>query len=107
MGKPSLPSRSRSIVRRTMRSANKRLNRAMLAVSALILLAIVGVSYREWRQFTDANADAVRSTEIRESVDRLLSSLVDAETGQRGFLLTGAERYLEPYNLAIGVLQVE
>src|SRR5438067_1328531 len=90
-----------------MPSAGNRLNRAMLPVSALILLAIVGVSYREWRQFTAANADAARSTEIRERVDRLLSSLLDAETGQRGFLLTGAEQYLEPYNRATSVIPVE
>src|SRR5260370_41555621 len=30
-------------------------------------------------------------------LDDVLSNLRDAETGQRGFLLTGDERYLEPY----------
>jgi len=28
-------------------------------------------------------------------------TLLDAETGQRGFLLTGDERYLEPYTHAL------
>src|SRR5437773_7812262 len=107
MAKLPVPLRNRSTARRTMRSAGKRLNTAMLGVSAVILLAIVGASYREWRQFTAANDEAARSTEIRESVDRLLSSLLDAETGQRGFLLTGADRYLEPYNRAISVIPVE
>lgn len=32
---------------------------------------------------------------------RLLSVLVDAETGQRGFLLTCKDQYLEPYNHAV------
>ena len=32
-------------------------------------------------------------------------SLKDAETGQRGFVLTGEERYLEPYHAAIGEIQ--
>src|SRR5438552_6628 len=90
-----------------MRSAGKRQNTAMLGVSALLLLGIVGMSYRQWRQFSAANANAARSTQIRESADRLLSSLLDAETGQRGFLLTGAERYLEPYNRATSVIPVE
>ena len=30
--------------------------------------------------------------------------MVDAETGQRGFIVTGEEKYLEPYAQAINVL---
>src|SRR5262245_47743334 len=30
-------------------------------------------------------------------LEEVLSNLRDAETGQRGYLLTGDERYLEPY----------
>ena len=30
--------------------------------------------------------------------ERLLSSLKDVETGQRGFIITGKEQYLEPYH---------
>lgn len=78
-----------------------------LGMAALILLAIVGFSFREWRQYAAGNADAVRSTGIRESAARLLTGLLDAETGQRGFLLTGADRYLEPYNRAIQSIPTE
>jgi len=35
------------------------------------------------------------------SLERLSSTLIDAETGQRGYLLTGEERYLEPYHQAL------
>src|SRR5438034_2057181 len=73
----------------------------MLCLSALILLAIVGFSYRQWRQYSAANADAAHSTEIREAAGAVLSSMLDAETSQRGFLLTSADRYLEPYNRAV------
>src|SRR5579862_6865153 len=72
-----------------------------LGVAAIVLLGMVGVSYHEWRQYSRANADAARTREIHDSVDALLFSLIDAETGQRGFLLTGEDRYLEPYNRAI------
>ena len=34
---------------------------------------------------------------MQQQLEALLSSVKDAETGQRGFLLTGEERYLEPY----------
>ena len=35
-------------------------------------------------------------------VNRLLQHVLDAETGSRGYLLTGDPRYLEPYNAAVG-----
>lgn len=49
-------------------------------------------------------ADLVRSVttmqtndRARTQIRRILADLLDAETGQRGYLLTGDERYLEPY----------
>jgi PAS domain S-box-containing protein len=45
--------------------------------------------------------------EIITHVDRLLSALRDSETGQRGFLITGEERYLEPYVAARAVIDRE
>ncbi|WP_162525318.1 CHASE3 domain-containing protein [Rariglobus hedericola] len=33
-------------------------------------------------------------------INQLLSSLIDTETGQRGYILTGLESYLEPYTRA-------
>lgn len=38
--------------------------------------------------------------EVEAAVQSLLNSLIDAETGQRGFLLTGRNAYLEPYDAA-------
>jgi len=38
-------------------------------------------------------------------LDSLNAQLVDAETGQRGYLLTGGDEYLEPYNQALGQLR--
>jgi len=57
------------------------------------------------RRVITANAEIFRQ---RETIDRLLdlmSTVKDAETGQRGFLLTGEERYLGPYNAAISRVQ--
>jgi PAS domain S-box-containing protein len=41
------------------------------------------------------------TTELAE----MLSTLVDAETGQRGFVITGEERYLQPYQSAVAEVQ--
>ena len=37
----------------------------------------------------------------------MLTSIVDAETGERGFLITGHENYLEPYNASLAELDGE
>src|SRR5690606_20271044 len=52
-------------------------------------------------------ADRVLNTsgDLRQ-LQLVLSSLKDAETSQRGFMLTGTERYLEPYQQAITMLPV-
>lgn len=40
----------------------------------------------------------VHSHRVIEAGQRLLIGLADAETGQRGYLITGERRYLEPYD---------
>src|ERR1019366_6835793 len=39
--------------------------------------------------------------QVLENLDQLLSTLKDAETGQRGYIITGEDSYLDPYNAAI------
>ena len=76
----------------------------MLGVAALVLSAVVALSYRQWEQFRRANVQAAQTRDVIDSIDQLLSSVTDAETGQRGYLLTGEDRYLEPYNQALQVI---
>ncbi|HEX3836446.1 MAG TPA: response regulator [Steroidobacteraceae bacterium] len=65
------------------------------AIVAVVLMA--AVSY-QGQQRGIAAADAVtQGVERIVQVQNVLSSTKDAETGQRGFLLTGDEAYLEPY----------
>src|SRR5258708_5469406 len=65
---------------------------------ALAVLMVVGaVSYNSTTKLIDS-AEWVRHThEVLNGADNTLSSLKDAETGQRGYLITGEESYLEPY----------
>ena len=53
---------------------------------------------------TDAQQDA-RSRQILLELTETLSTIKDAETGQRGFLLTGNAEYLEPYAAAVAAIQ--
>jgi CheY-like chemotaxis protein/CHASE3 domain sensor protein len=68
-----------------------------------VLIFFIGsgwVSYRN-TSFLSEDADQVAHThEVIASLDDVISLMKDAETGQRGFLITGDEHYLEPFTTA-------
>ncbi len=71
----------------------------------LAILVLVGVfSYRGTAKLTEAVAAGKEATgwvththEVNIALGRLLSQLEEIETSQRGYLLTGNDKYLEPY----------
>ena len=66
-----------------------------------IILAIVGwIAYSNTAHLTERHDARRHSYEVLQQIEVVLKRLVDAETGQRGYLLTGDERYLEPYRTA-------
>ena len=66
-------------------------------IAALVLISINEVGFRK---SVKALEQVERTHAMRNSVTQLLQSMLDAETGHRGYLLTGEERYLEPYEQA-------
>jgi methyl-accepting chemotaxis protein len=69
---------------------------------ALLIVAVVGiVAYRSTVELIDGADWVAHTHKVKESISTFLSALKDAETGQRGFLLTGEARYLEPYSAAV------
>jgi len=70
----------------------------LAAIAAIMLVAINEIGFTESTQALD---DIASSTNTRTSLDRVLQLMLDAETGSRGYLLTGDQRYLEPYNAAV------
>lgn len=63
-----------------------------------ILVAIGTVSYRSIVNLTETAEWVTHTHKVIENLEGMLSSLKDAETGQRGFIITGEEKYLEPYH---------
>jgi len=79
-------------------------NRPVLGgfVIATAILVFVGwLSYRNTARFAEASEWQNHTYEVLTNLDMTVARLVDAETGQRGYLLTGDEAYLEPYRTAI------
>jgi len=85
-------------------SAFARRTIGLLAASALVLLLIVGAA--AWLSTLTAQhaAEVTRERVVRSTVANVYTALLDAETGQRGYLLTRTERYLEPFNAASATL---
>jgi methyl-accepting chemotaxis protein len=67
------------------------------AVVALFVL-LVSLSYANFGRLGSANDMNIHTYEVLGEVDAALMALVDIETGERGFALTGKEASLEPYN---------
>lgn len=59
----------------------------------------MAVSFLAFRQMKDAAEERRHTFVVMSSADDLLSTLKDAETGERGYLLTGEESFLKPYLL--------
>jgi signal transduction histidine kinase/CheY-like chemotaxis protein/CHASE3 domain sensor protein len=74
----------------------------------LVFFAISGVvAYLNLQTLRDDNQKIIHSHEVIVALGTLLSDGQDAETGQRGFLLTGNDKYLEPYNTALSAISSE
>ncbi len=77
----------------------------LLAVVAVAIIALL--SYQSLQTTTATAANLTQTIEVLGRLEGLLSTLKDAETGQRGFLLTGEESYLAPYTDAKDALPDE
>ncbi|SFU34134.1 PAS domain S-box-containing protein [Methylobacterium sp. 174MFSha1.1] len=73
------------------------------------LLLVVAVAAGGWNTVEGARsrAEAERLGRVMALSERVLSSLKDLETGQRGFVLTGREDYLDPYTAALARIDGE
>ena len=71
-----------------------------------LVLGITITSYRTWAAYSRQSEQEALTQSILADANALLSSLKDAETGQRGFLLTGEDRYLIPYRQALADVPV-
>jgi PAS domain S-box-containing protein len=74
---------------------------AAVVISSVVLAVAGYIAYRSIQSLATTSDQVLRSKELELSLERTLSSLRDAETGQRGFLLTGSEEYLKPYENAL------
>ena len=78
-----------------------------VAVALLFFLGSGVLSYVNVQMLRTDNARIVHSHEVISALDTVLSSVQDAETGQRGYLLTQKPSYLQPYEAAVARIAPE
>lgn len=82
-----------------METIEKRLIAGIFAVSVLLILTGI-VSYNTLMNSIKTAGQLSHTHEVVTEIEATLSTLKDAETGQRGYLIAGRETYLEPFNQA-------
>ncbi len=69
-----------------------------LALAFAILLLVAVLSYSSLVRSADDRRWVTHTRLVLEGLDTFQIDLINAETGQRGYIITGDESYLEPYN---------
>ena len=74
---------------------------------SILLVTMSFIGFLSYANIRSVFADFAARSRARQNVialESVLAQLASAESGQRGFLLTGQESYLKPYNDALGEL---
>lgn len=79
---------------------------ALLAAVVILTVMALNTVLHYWniRRLAETRDLVVHSSEKLRAANQLLIALQEAETGQRGFLLTGDRTYLEPYHRSTNVI---
>jgi PAS domain S-box-containing protein len=72
--------------------------RTVFLIMALVLVVSVLVTFQMGLLVIRGNEQIIERHIVIDELGDVLSTVKDAETGQRGYLLTGDEQYLEPFN---------
>jgi len=69
-----------------------------MLVATLLLLLVGGLQWKSGQDYRNSLERASRARTVTLDLESLLACMLDAETGQRGYLLTHQDSYLDPYN---------
>ncbi len=80
---------------------------AVFIVTAIVVVASALLTYSFGNRVLRAHAREEARLEVIAQLEQLVTTVKDAETGLRGFIITGQESYLGPYNDAVNRLPQE
>lgn len=68
------------------------------AVILSLFIAVATIAYRGMESLVTTASWVAHTHKVMTNANQLAKDMVDMETGQRGFILTGNDDFLEPYN---------
>ena len=77
----------------------------ILTIGLFLTLGVVAYTCRAALGYDRLNDQVQRTHEVKEELSAVLRLVVDAETGQRGYLITDDPVYLEPYQEATAQIE--
>jgi signal transduction histidine kinase len=75
-----------------------------LPLAVLATTVLIFINEASFHESTAVAASIEEAQQTRDALNKVVQLVLNAETGQRGYLLTGDERYLEPYKVATAEL---
>ncbi len=87
-----------------MRWSNFRKMAVSLPLALLAAAALVGINEAGYARSNEAVRALSSTYTTRAALNRMMQNMLDAETGLRGYLLTGDDRYLQPYQKAAATI---
>ncbi|MFW0737064.1 CHASE3 domain-containing protein [Flavobacterium sp. T12S277] len=71
--------------------------RIIFVIAVFILLFLSSIAYKHNQDLNESSKLVMHTYEINIQLERLMSAIKDAETGQRGYIITRNARFLTPY----------
>jgi signal transduction histidine kinase len=91
----------------SVRVTNSR-SRSLLALGPAIVVLILGATLFDGvRRAGDSRALVAHTRDVIDRAQAMFSALQDAETGERGYVITGDSVYLEPYHRGVETLRTD
>ncbi|HEY3933933.1 MAG TPA: CHASE3 domain-containing protein [Gemmatimonadales bacterium] len=75
-----------------------------IAVALVVTAGNTVLAVQSTRSLYQSASEVTHTYVVFDALGELLSSAKDAETGERGFVITGDPQYLQPYHMALGIL---
>lgn len=80
---------------------------ALVGLACLLLIVFTIAVYQQSVLTERSNLAVIRSYDTLQRLGSIATRLMNAETGQRGFLLSGSRSFLDPYSSALNALDDE
>lgn len=80
---------------------------ASLVLTLTLVAVIVWMSYAAWLKNTTNSEQLARANEIVDVIHQLREHMLEVESGERGYIITGNENFLEHYQHGLGKVELQ